>query len=96
LGAQRALRLLLDGGTLTAQDALQTGMVSELSDEPLAAALELAERYTRLDPRLARNIKRAVRLAESGDFEASLEFESWAQADSAGNPALAEAIERFR
>ncbi len=96
LGTQRALKLLLDGGSLTADEALEVGLVSEVVDDPLAAALELAGRYAALDSDLARDIKRAVHIADNGDFEETLEFESWAQAVSAKKPELAQAIERFR
>jgi enoyl-CoA hydratase len=96
LGTQRALKLLLDGGSLTASEALDAGIVAEVVDDPLAAALALAAQYAQLDPDLARDIKRAVHIADSGDFEETLEFESWAQAASAKKPELAKAIERFR
>jgi len=96
LGPQRTIKLILDGGSLTADEALQAGLVTDVVADPRAAAIELAERYALLEPRLSRNIKRAVRIAEAGDFEETLEFESWAQADSARNPQLAKAIERFR
>jgi enoyl-CoA hydratase len=96
LGTQGALKLLLDGGSLNAEQALAAGIVSEIVDEPLAVALELAARYAALDSELARDIKRAVHIADNGDFEETLEFESWAQAVSAKKPELARAIERFR
>jgi enoyl-CoA hydratase len=96
LGTQRALMLMLDGGTLDASQALELGIVAEIADDPLAVAMGLADRYAALDPGLARDIKRAVHIADNGDFEETLEFESWAQASSAKNPGLAEAIERFR
>ena len=96
LGTQRAIKLLLDGGSLSAEEALEAGIVAEIVEDPLASATELAARYAQLDPELARNIKRAVHIADNGDFEETLEFESWAQAASAKNPELAAAIERFR
>lgn len=96
LGTQRALMLMLDGGTLDAAQALDLGLVAEIADDPLAVAMALADRYAALDPALARDIKRAVHIADNGDFEETLEFESWAQASSAKNPGLAQAIERFR
>ncbi|HSY14673.1 MAG TPA: enoyl-CoA hydratase [Jatrophihabitantaceae bacterium] len=95
LGAQRALALLLDGGSLDAQEAVAAGLVLDVVGEPLAAALELAGRYAALDPELARDIKRAVGIAVGGSFEQTLEFESWAQAASAKKPQLAAAITRF-
>jgi enoyl-CoA hydratase len=96
LGAQRALALLLDGGSLTAAEAVAAGIVLEVVEDPLARALELAARYAALDSDLARDIKRAVGIAARGDFEQTLEFESWAQAASAKKPQLAAAVAKFR
>jgi len=95
LGRQRALALLLDADSLTAGEALQAGMVLDVVDDPVEAALEVAQRYATMDPDLVRDIKRAVGIAAKGDFDESLEFESWAQAASAKKPQLAEAIAQF-
>ena len=96
LGPQRALALLLDGGSLSAEQAHAAGLVLDVVDDPLAAALDTAARWAGLDPDLARDIKRAVTIAgERGSFQDTLEFESWAQAASAKKPALADAIARF-
>jgi enoyl-CoA hydratase len=96
LGPQRALRLLLDGGTLDAEHAAAAGLADELVDDPLSSALALAHDIAAKDPALVRDIKRAVRLAHTESLEPSLEFESWAQAASARNPALLAGIERLR
>jgi enoyl-CoA hydratase len=95
LGRQRALSLILDGGTLSASELLRLGLVLDVVDDPLGASIERAGRWAAIDPALARDIKRAVGLAEQGTFEASLDFESWAQAASTSSPLLAEAIARF-
>lgn len=95
LGRQRALSLILDGGTLDADDAVRLGLVLGIADEPLAAALEQAARWAMIEPALAKDIKRAVGIAEHGDFDTTLDFESWAQAASTRSPLLAEAIARF-
>ena len=42
LGRQRAMKLILEGGRLTGQEAYDLGMVAALADDPLDAALELA------------------------------------------------------
>jgi enoyl-CoA hydratase len=95
LGRQRAMSLILDGGTLDAEEALRVGLVLEVVDDPLGAAIERAAGWAAIDPALSRDIKRAVAIAEQGDFDATLDFESWAQAASTRNPLLAEAIARF-
>ncbi|MBA9005468.1 MULTISPECIES: enoyl-CoA hydratase [Thermomonospora] len=95
LGAQRALALLLEGGRLTAEQALERGLVLSIADDPLAAAMELARGYAGLRPGLARDVKLAVRLAAGGDLESVIEYESWAQAESATHPEIAEFAARF-
>ncbi|SDJ29907.1 enoyl-CoA hydratase [Frankineae bacterium MT45] len=95
LGRQRALALLLAGGAVRADEALAAGMILEIAEDPLAAAVELAGRYAALDPSLARNIKRAVGIASHGNFEQTLEFESWAQAESAQSPQFKAAVQSF-
>jgi enoyl-CoA hydratase len=96
LGPQQALTLLLDAGSLTAGEALAAGIVLDVVDDPLEAALEVAQRWAAMDPELVRDIKRAVGIAARGDFDGTLEFEAWAQAASAKKPQLAEAIAQFR
>ncbi|TXK38958.1 enoyl-CoA hydratase [Nonomuraea sp. C10] len=96
LGSQRALKLLLDGGTLTGAEAVEAGLALSLEDDPVAAATALGRTYARMDPRLARHIKSAVRIAATEGFEATLEFESWAQAYSATQPGIQEFLARFR
>jgi enoyl-CoA hydratase len=96
LGPQRALALLLDGGSITGEEALAAGMVLAVDDDPQAVALAMAERYADLDPQLARDVKSAVRLAARGDFDATLDFEAWAQASSATKPAIRETVARYR
>ncbi len=95
LGRQRTLSLILDGGVLDADDALRLGLVLEVADDPLARALETAARWAGHDPALARDIKRAVGIAERGNFDETLDFEAWAQAASTRSPLLAEAIARY-
>lgn len=96
LGPQRAMALLLDGGAVDGPSAVRLGLALELADDPLAAAVERARTWCERDPELVRDIVAAVGVARSGGFEAALEFESWAQAASAGKPAIAAVVEKFR
>ncbi len=96
LGRQRALSVILDGGSLDADQARALGLVVDVVDDPLAAALAKAADWAGIDPELARHMKRAVGIAERGDFDAALDFEAWAQASSAtNNEQLRQAIARF-
>ncbi|GGQ39821.1 enoyl-CoA hydratase [Couchioplanes azureus] len=96
LGPERAMQLLLDGGSVDGPEAVRLGLAGTLADDPLAAAHDRAARWAALDPALARDIKTSVRTATTADFAASLEFESWAQAASATGPAIQETVARFR
>lgn len=96
LGPQRALRLLLDGATLDAPAALHGGIIDEIVEDPEASAIAIATRWARLEPALARAIKRSVQLAVGSGFDATLEFESWAQAASARRPSIQEIVEHHR
>lgn len=96
LGPQKALALLLDGGSLDGEAAVREGLALQVADDPVATAHEMAARWAALDPALARDIKSAVGVARRGDFRATLEFESWAQASSATGPAIQDVVARFR
>lgn len=97
LGASRALRTLLLGEALDARQAVSWGLADGPEEDVRAAALALAARIARVDAPLAGHIKRAVRLAvETGDLQAVLEYETWAQAASANSPRLQEWVARFR
>jgi enoyl-CoA hydratase len=95
VGAQRALATLLDGAVLDAAQALACGLVLSVENDPLEYALQVATRYSQLDPDLAMNIKHAVRIAETSGLDEVLDFESWAQAASAGGPQVRAAIDRI-
>ncbi|BCJ54318.1 enoyl-CoA hydratase [Actinoplanes sp. NBRC 14428] len=96
LGPERALQLLLDGGSIDGPEAVRLGLAGTLAEDPLAAAHERASRWAALDPATARDIKTGVRTATTADFAASLEYESWAQAASATGPAIQETVARYR
>lgn len=96
LGPQRAMAMLLDGGALDGEAAVAQGLALELAEDPLSRAHQLADRWAAHDPALTRDIKTAVATAAGGDFDATLEFEAWAQASSARGPKIQEVVERFR
>ncbi|KJS74573.1 MAG: enoyl-CoA hydratase [Comamonadaceae bacterium BICA1-1] len=80
LGLARAMGLALTGDKLTAARALEWGLVWDVADEPLVAALALAERLAAL-PTLALVATRHLLLgAGTRSFDAHLEVERDAQA----------------
>jgi enoyl-CoA hydratase len=83
LGRQQATSLLLEGGSLTAVEAYSRGVIAKIADDVMTEALRLATHIAELDPRLVADIRTSIRCAHRGDFRASLEFESWAQAATA-------------
>jgi enoyl-CoA hydratase len=96
LGASRALTTLLLGELIDADRAVAMGLAEGPEEDCLGAATALARRFAEVDPQLARHIKRAVGVAvETDDLGAVLEYESWAQAVSAGSPQLREWVARF-
>jgi enoyl-CoA hydratase len=96
LGASGAAGLLL-GEAIRADRAVAWGLAEGPEEDPLAAALELADRVAEVDPSLTRHVKAAVEVAvRTGDLRATLEYESWAQAASASSPLLQEWVARFR
>lgn len=92
VGPGRALKILLQGETLDGARAYELGLADELADDPLAAALKTAERTARLQPSLARHMKQAVRIAAVDSFDATVGYESWAQAASAFDPGVQDGI----
>ncbi|MDX6740025.1 enoyl-CoA hydratase-related protein [Actinocorallia sp. A-T 12471] len=86
LGKQRALAMLLEGGTYAGEEAVRHGLALSLHDDPLSEALALAGRVAALPPELARDIKTAVGLTDEG-LAATVGFEAWAQASSGTRPA---------
>ena len=95
LGPERALKLLLDGGTVLGEEAVDLGLAGVYAEDPLATALELGRRYADLDGRLSRDIKRAVAIAAGHGLDATIDFEAWAQASSATGPAIQQFVAKF-
>lgn len=95
LGAARAMDVILGARTIKAEEAVSLGLAIEVAEDPEEAASSLADRYAARDPRLLRDMKRAVQLAKEGDLSSVLEFESWAQASSVTGPAFQEYLARF-
>ncbi len=96
MGRSRAFRVLMDGGSIDATSAAGYGLLNEIVDDPEGCALEVAHRWAKLEPELVKDLKEAIQVASSKDFDATVDFESWAQAASARSPRVAEAVAQRR
>ena len=77
LGKARAMELILTGRNLSAREAYERGLVSEIvaREEVMPAALALASEIASLPPLAVRAAKEAVNRAYELSLEAGLEFE---------------------
>lgn len=77
LGKAKAMELILTGRNLSAREALERGLVSQVvaREETLGAALTLASEVASMPPLAVRAAKEAVNRAYELSLEAGLEFE---------------------
>jgi enoyl-CoA hydratase/carnithine racemase len=86
-------KLIYTADQIIAEDAARIGLVTELSEDPLATATELAEQLALKSPSGLRAAKRLIAFAESGaDEPAVLMEESREQANLMGKPDQVEVI----
>ena len=77
IGKARAMELILTGKNLSAREAYERGLISQLvtREEVLSAALRLASEVAAMPPLAVRAAKEAVNRAYELSLEAGLEFE---------------------
>ncbi|APE44138.1 enoyl-CoA hydratase [Sulfitobacter alexandrii] len=85
-------RLTYTAAPVNAAQAERWGLVTELADDPLAAATELATLIAGKSPSAIRAAKRLIALAEDSDAATVLEAESRVQADLMGKPHQMEVV----
>lgn len=85
-------RLIYTGEAVSAQQAERWGLVSEVADDPLAAALALAETLVRKSPSALRAAKALIGFSEIRTPEEVLVEESRVQADLLGKPDQMEVV----
>ncbi|MGC8201912.1 crotonase/enoyl-CoA hydratase family protein [Aliiroseovarius sp. PTFE2010] len=88
-------RLTFTADIFPASKMAEWGLVSELSDDPLAAARALAEKIASKSPSAVQAGKRLIRVAEEGEREKVLYEESREQCALIGNPHQAETVMAF-
>lgn len=82
IGSANTAAALYAGDIIGADDALRLGIAQEVIDDPKARAAELATLYASRAPGLMADIKKSVGIASNAGLSESLDFESWAQAES--------------
>lgn len=78
VGVGRAMHLLLSGDSITAEQALQMGLVEEVLDDAAAdgRALEYAQRVAAHSPVATQAVKAAVRAALEMPYSAGMRYEN--------------------
>lgn len=95
IGSANTAAALFGGDVICAADALRLGIAQEIADDPQARAADLAATWSRRDPKLMADIKRSVAIASTSGLDESLDFESWAQAESLASAEFAAFAARF-
>ena len=98
LGNARAFEWLTTGRRLTAAEALQWGLVSEVvpTAELADRAAEVAELFAAMPTRAVWETKRLLDLAETATLEQQLEDEAWTQAELVKTADFTEGVAAFR
>lgn len=75
LGPRRAKELVLTGKTITAETALDWGLVNDVDDDPVEAGRSVAERIASHHPRVVGHSKALLETGQDVPLEAGLELE---------------------
>jgi enoyl-CoA hydratase/carnithine racemase len=76
IGVGKATELILTGEVISAQDALALGLVNRVSDDPLKAALDLANQIAERNPMAVRVAKQAIQVGVQAGLEPGLVVEA--------------------
>jgi 2-(1,2-epoxy-1,2-dihydrophenyl)acetyl-CoA isomerase len=97
LGYKRAMRMMMDGGSLSAQQCLEFGIVNELvpAGEVLSYARDWAARITEQSPSANRGIKRALHFAMDATRRQTVEFEAIQQQRASSGHDFREGVQAF-
>ncbi|MEQ6204031.1 crotonase/enoyl-CoA hydratase family protein [Sulfitobacter sp. HNIBRBA2951] len=85
-------RLTYTAQPIGAEQAERWGLVTEIADDPMAAAQELAETIAGKSPSAIRAAKRLIGVAETADAATVLDAESREQVDLIGKPHQMEVV----
>jgi enoyl-CoA hydratase/carnithine racemase len=79
VGMPRAREMLYTGRTVTAEEALGWGLISEIADDVVGRAVEVAATVARAAPIATRLTKAGLAQGSRGGFELALQWEALAQ-----------------
>jgi enoyl-CoA hydratase/carnithine racemase len=95
IGVARATELILTGELISAQDALEIGLVNRVSDDPLKATMDFADRIAQRNPVAVRTAKQAIRVGLEAGPAAGLVIEAEGVAACCATPAQRAAVRAF-
>ncbi len=95
IGAANTAAALYAGDIIDADTALRLGIAQEIDENAQARAAELAATWATRNPKLMSDIKKSVGIAARSDLHESLNFESWAQAESLSSEEFAAFAAKF-
>jgi len=95
IGSANTAAALFAGDIIKAEEALRLGIAQEVAEDPKERAAELAASWASRSPKLMADIKKSVGIAARSDLDESLDFESWAQAESLGSEEFAAFAAQF-
>lgn len=97
VGTAKACELIWSGKMITAQDALELGIVSQLAtpDALMATTLEMANSFAAGPPIVIRMAKRAIHRSMDSTLREALEYETYAQNTCSSTQDAKEGIAAF-
>lgn len=95
IGSANTAAALFNGDIIDAETGLRLGIAQEIAKDPKARASVLAQTWAKRNPKLMADIKKSVGIAARSDLHESLNFESWAQAESLSSEEFAAFAAKF-
>jgi enoyl-CoA hydratase/carnithine racemase len=95
IGTDRAMDLMLSGRRITGAQAYEWGLVTRVSSDPVAEAVELAKAIAKRNRNAIHQTKRLVRLSAIASVEDGMKAELSVMAENIGCPAQVKAAHEF-
>jgi enoyl-CoA hydratase/carnithine racemase len=95
VGPDRAIEMMMTGRPVDAEEALRIGLATQLADEPLESAFELARTIAGWNPDAVAATKHLVQLSRRATVEEGMAAELDFMAGNIGGPNQTEAVQAF-